>query len=159
MAAPVVAGAAALLLQASPTLSPDTVKARLMVSADKWASPSSTGTPTGQADPCTYGAGYLNIPAALLSTVVAAQPALSPTLTQDALGNVSINASGIMSASHIIWGTNINDLHIIWGTSAISGTSTLSASHIIWGTSVWADHIIWGTSTDAVDLCTAAYGE
>ena len=64
-----------------------------------------------------------------------------------------------MSASHIIWGTGITDLHIIWGTSAISGTSTLSASHIIWGTSVWADHIIWGTSTDAVDLCTAAYGE
>jgi len=159
MAAPVVAGAAALLLQASPSLSPDTVKARLMVSADKWASPSSTGTPTGQADPCTYGAGYLNIPAALNSAVVAGQPALSPTLTQDALGNVSINASGIMSASHIIWGTGINDLHIIWGTSAISGTSTLSASHIIWGTSVWADHIIWGTGTDAVDLCTAAYGE
>src|SRR5206468_3637007 len=36
MAAPVVAGAAALMLQADPTLTPDTVKARLMVSADKW---------------------------------------------------------------------------------------------------------------------------
>ena len=159
MASPVVAGAAALLLQANPKLSPDSVKARLMVSADKWAAPAANGTPTGQADPCTYGAGYLDIPAALNSTVVATQPALSPTLTQDAQGNVYLNASSITSASHIIWGTGITDLHIIWGTSALSGTSTLTASHIIWGTSVWADHIIWGTSTDAVDLCTAVYGE
>ena len=59
MAAPVVAGAAALLLQGDPSLSPDTIKARLMVSADKWADP------TGSTDPCTYGAGYLDIPAAL----------------------------------------------------------------------------------------------
>jgi serine protease AprX len=153
MAAPVVAGAAALMLQASPNLSPDTVKARLMIAADKWASP------TGVADPCTYGAGYLNIPAALQNTSVATQPALSPKLIQDAYGNVSISGAGILSGSHIIWGTNVNDLHIIWGTNAIVGSSTLSASHIIWGTSVWADHIIWGTSSDAVDLCTAAYGE
>ena len=160
MATPVVAGAAALLLQADPSLSPDTVKARLMISADKWAAPDANGNPTGQADPCTYGAGYLDIPAALRSTITATLPALSPTLTQDGSGNVSINASGIMSASHIIWGTSsVTDLHIIWGASAVTATGTLSASHIIWGTSVWADHIIWGASTDAVDLSTAAYGE
>ena len=35
MASPVVAGAAALLLQADPKLTPDTIKARLMISADK----------------------------------------------------------------------------------------------------------------------------
>ena len=155
MAAPVVAGAAALLLQADPKLSPDTVKARLMVSADKWAAPDASGTPTGQADPCTYGAGYLDIPAALQSSIVATQPALSPTLVMDASGNVSISTAGITSASHIIWGTGtINDLHIIWGTNAILGSSTLSSSHIIWGTSgVFADHIIWGTClTGGVDL-------
>ena len=153
MATPVVAGAAALLLQADPSLTPDTVKARLMIAADKWAGP------TGQADPCTYGAGYLDIPAALQCTAIASQPALSPALTEDAQGNVSINASSILSASHIIWGTSVSDLHIIWGTSAILGNNTLSASHIIWGTSVWSDHIIWGTSTDAIDLSTAIYGE
>ena len=154
MAAPVVAGAAALLLQANPSLSPDTIKARLMISADKWASP------TGVSDPCTYGAGYLDIPAALQNTAIATKPALSPALTQDASGNVYLNASRIMSATHIIWGTSVNDLHIIWGTNAISGSSALTASHIIWGTSVFSDHIIWGTSASAVDLTsTAIYGE
>jgi len=154
MASPVVAGAAALLLQADPTLTPDTVKARLMISADKWADP------TGKADPCTYGAGYLNIPAALASTAVATQSALSPALTEDASGNVTLDSSKILSASHVIWGTNgLTDLHVIWGTSALSGSNVLSSSHVIWGTNVWADHVIWGTSTDAVDLCTAVYGE
>jgi len=129
------------------------VKARLMVSADKWVSP------TGTTDPCTYGAGYLDIPAALQSTVVATQPALSPALTEDNKGNVYLDASKIVSGSHVIWGTSITDLHVIWGTSALQGTSTLAASHVIWGTSVWGSHVIWGTSTDAVDLCTAAYGE
>ncbi|MDQ2798074.1 MAG: S8 family serine peptidase, partial [Armatimonadota bacterium] len=153
MASPVVAGAAALLLQANPNLSPDTVKARLMISADKWVSPA------GVADPCTYGAGYLDIPTALKNTVVATKPALSPALTEDGSGNVYLDASKIVSGSHLIWGTNVTDLHIIWGSKAIWGSNALSASHIIWGSSVWADHIIWGSSTDAVDLCTAAYGE
>ena len=153
MAAPVVAGAAALLLQANPSLTPDTVKARLMISADKWADPQ------GKADPCTYGAGYLNIPAALASTATATQPALSPTLTEDGAGNVFLDSSKIVSGSHVIWGTSVSDLHVIWGTSAITGGSLLSASHVIWGTSVWSDHVIWGASTDAVDLSTAASGE
>ena len=71
MASPVVAGAAALMLQANPNLTPDTIKARLMISADKWAAPDASGNPNGAADPCTYGAGYLNIPAALANMTVA----------------------------------------------------------------------------------------
>ena len=58
MATPVVAGAAALMLEKDPTLTPDAIKARLMLSADKWLGPAGLG------DPCTYGSGYLNIPAA-----------------------------------------------------------------------------------------------
>src|SRR5207302_6009948 len=51
MAAPVVAGAAALMLQSDPPLSPDTIKARLMISADKWSDADSGD------DVLTYGAG------------------------------------------------------------------------------------------------------
>lgn len=142
MASPVVAGAAAMLLQANPNLTPDTVKARLMVSADKWADAS------GKSNPCVYGAGYLNIPAALKCAVTASQPAMSPSLSQDALGNVFINMD------RAIWGTSLTDLRAIWGTRAIWGESTnvLDASRAIWGTSVWSDRAIWGTDTSAVDL-------
>ena len=45
MASPVVAGAAALMLQANPALTPDMVKARLMASADKWRIRRATPTP------------------------------------------------------------------------------------------------------------------
>ena len=72
MATPVVSGAAAMLLEKYPSLSPDTIKARLMLSADKWADPN------GNMDPCTYGAGYLNIPAALACTAAPNQSAMSP---------------------------------------------------------------------------------
>ncbi len=147
MATPVVAGAAALLLQKYPNLTPDTVKARLMVSADKWTDP------TGNADPCTYGAGYLNIPAALTCTATATQSALSPALTEDASGNVYLDASKIVSGSKAIWGsTGLTDLHVIWGTKAIWGSATLSASKAIYGTSAFADKSIYGTDTSDVDL-------
>jgi serine protease AprX len=58
MAAPVVSGAAALLIQQDPTLTPDDVKGRLMVTAEKrsgW-------------NVFVHGAGYLDLPAAMAST-------------------------------------------------------------------------------------------
>ena len=153
MAAPVVAGAAALLLQANPHLSPDTIKARLMASADKWNAPD--GTP----DPCTYGAGYLNIPAALKSTLTATRPALSPALVRDANGNVFLDTTKIVSGSHVIWGsTGLTDLHIIWGSTALTASSVsnaftgTAASHVIWGSSVWGDQLTWKSDASAVDL-------
>ena len=103
MASPVVAGAAALMLKRDPTLTPDTVKARLMIAADKWTQPDGTG------NPLTYGAGYLDIPAAIACTAVARQSALSPTLNVDADGNVTINMDGA------VWGTDVNGLRAVWG--------------------------------------------
>jgi serine protease AprX len=156
MASPVVAGAAALMLQANSKLSPDTVKARLMISADKWT------FPDGTADPCTFGAGYLNIPAALNCPVVATQYAMSPTLSEDGSGNVYINEDSSIWGSKAIWGTGVNDLRAVWGTMAISDSSLnqINASRAIWGSSVWSDRAIWGSSTDSVDLSvTAIQGE
>jgi serine protease AprX len=149
MAAPVVAGAAALMLQKYPTLSPDTVKARLMMSADKWGFNGFYG------DPCTFGAGYLDIPAALNCTVVATQPALSPLVYQDGIGFSYIDLSSI-SGSRAIWGTGVNDLKAIWGKSAVFGTNVLCSSFAVWGDSVWSDKAIWGKTTSAVDLSSHA---
>lgn len=130
MATPVVVGAAALMLQADPTLSPDTVKARLMLTATKWGSPV-----TGQLDPCTYGSGYLSIPAAISCNAVAPGPALSPTLTQDAYGNVSVNSMGT------IWDSTIN-----WGNSNSAGSTINWGNNINWGSTInWGSNINWGT--------------
>jgi serine protease AprX len=161
MAAPVAAGAAALMLEKDPTLTPDTIKARLMMSADKVSDAS------GNYDPCTFGAGYLNIAAALQSTAVATQPALSPALIRDGAGNVMVDTSqiiwGTASGTQVIWGVNgVADLRVIWGSQVIWGTTLnqLSASQVIWGTSVWNDQVIWGTTVNGVDLTsTAILGE
>src|SRR5581483_3893252 len=124
MAAPVVAGAAALLLQAAPTLSPDTVKARLMLSATKWADPD------GGPDPCTYGAGYLNLPAALADGFVASAPALSPPMAPVGSGFYAIPDSW--------WARGVWSENITWG-------GTKKASWTIWGASVWDADGVWNS--------------
>jgi serine protease AprX len=155
MAAPVVSGAAALMIQANPSLTPDIIKARLMASADKWLDPS------GNADPCTYGAGYLDIPAALASTVTPTHPALSPQLTLTSIGTVVINTTTIGSAS--VWGSKaITGVSTIYGSKAITGVNTINASkavtgvNTIYSSSVWSDKTICGSSTAAVDLSSIA---
>lgn len=146
MASPVVAGAAALMLQANSALTPDTIKARLMLSATKMVDAS------GLADVVTYGAGYLDIPAALSSNAVASQSALSPTLKKDSFGNVYFDTSGLYTTS--LWGTGVTDLRAVWGSRALWGASQtyVDGSRAMWGSSVWADRAMWGTSTSAVDL-------
>jgi serine protease AprX len=162
MAAPVVSGAAALMLQANPALTPDAIKARLMISADKMVGAD------GKADPCTYGAGYLNIPAALACAAMPTMAAKSPTLSRDDKGNVYVDANLVIwgtdaKGSIVIWGVSgVNNLQVIWGTQVLWGTSTniLNGSLVIWGTSVWSDLVIWGTSNSSVDLSgTAVRGE
>jgi serine protease AprX len=127
MASPVVAGAAALLLQQSPSLSPDTLKARLMISATKWANE------LGFGDPCTYGAGYLNIPAALNCPIVATTYAKSPSLSLDILGLVDINLLGN------IWGTGLLSPADIYGQRAMWGSSSIADSRAMWGSGCWGD--------------------
>jgi serine protease AprX len=153
MAAPVVAGAAALLLQANPNLTPDAVKARLMLSADKLRNPD--GTP----DALTYGAGYLNIPAALsnvaLPTVYALSPNLSVNTTNSTLvlnptlwSNQAIWGISGVWGSQALWGELAT-----WGDQAIWGTQGIWGSQALWGDlSGWTDQAIWGTTSDTADL-------
>jgi serine protease AprX len=69
-AAPVVAGAAALMIAEDPSLTPDDVKVRLMRSAD----------PLPGAAPHQQGAGTLDVDGALAETALADGPALSADL-------------------------------------------------------------------------------
>src|SRR3989449_148772 len=158
-ATPMVSGAAALLLQAQPQLTPDQVKARLMKTAYK-AFPSfsiATDPVTGaiyvsQYDIFTIGAGYLDIAAALSNSDLATRTALSPT----ALYNPASNTVSLVSDPSAVWDTSVVwGTSEIWGTSVfLSGTSVLWGSSVVWGASgtqgfsvIWGTSVVWGTTS------------
>ena len=170
MATPMVAGAAALMLQQNPNLTPDQVKARLMKTAFKNLPQSSTaydattGTSyTEQADIFTVGAGELDIQAALANTDLApatSGSAVSPTAALDSNGDVVIvTGSSILgsdsASTAVTWGSTI-----IWGDQAVTWGSTISigdSQAVTWGSSIlvndaalWSfgdsDAVTWGSS-------------
>ncbi|MGA2674154.1 MAG: S8 family peptidase [Terracidiphilus sp.] len=155
MATPMVSGAAALMLQQNPALTPDQVKAQLMLSAFKGLVQSTTAVDaitgqsfTEQADVFTVGAGYLDIQAALASIALApptAGSALSPTAAVDANGNVVllVSASSVLGndSDGILWGSDA-----VWGDGILWGSGTVSEDGILWGSeSVSVDGILWGS--------------
>jgi serine protease AprX len=119
LAAPYVSGAAALLLQKNPSLTPDQVKARLMKTADKLPATTTVSVDpvTGiqyvsENDIFTVGAGYLDVPAALSSTDLSTAPAVSPAVSFDA----STKTVTLVLGSNAVWGTNA-----VWDTNAVWG--------------------------------------
>lgn len=166
MAAPVVSGAVALMLDSNPRLTPDDVKARLMVTASKWSDSN------GVADVCTLGAGYLNVLEAVRSKIVAGTPALSPRLVADSKGSVWIDLGSVSNRSGI-WGTGTADPRVIWGSNAVlPNTKAISAStkwglppevmggtRAVWGHTLSVDgtRAVWGSGND-VDGTRAVWG-
>jgi serine protease AprX len=154
MAAPVVSGAVALLLERAPNLTPDSVKARLMATADKWTFPNGAG------DACTFGAGYLNIPAALGSTLIAKAPALSPTLTPRQDGSISVDGTtlwAMVNGQPSIWGTQqVKGLQAIWGGKSMSPQGNLTPNSVMSTALVWTDSQTFGVSATGVDLSSIA---
>ncbi len=170
MATPVVSGAVALMLQQQPTLTPDTVKARIMKTAWKGFGVYCNSYDvfnnlySNEYDLFTYGAGYLNVNAALGSTDVANGVALSPTASYNSANNTVtiVNTSSVTWGTSVVWGNSI-----VWGSSVVWGNSVLSANSIVWGSSVvwgntvdsgfsvvWGNSIVWGSST-----ATSAYSD
>ena len=170
MAAPMVSGAAALMFEKKPSLTPDQVKARLMKTAFKNLPLYTTATDpvTGityneQADIFTVGAGYLDIDAALNNTDSAPSAvgvAMSPTVSYNATtGQVAlVNGSSVLWGSSVmwgtsvvwgtsvIWGTNATGQSVLWGSSVAWGSSTNSGFSVIWGSSTAPMSVLWGTS-------------
>ncbi len=169
MANPVVSGAAALMLQQNPNLSPDTVKARLMKTATKNFPLYSIATDptTGQSyidfyDIFTVGAGYIDIETALNSTDVANGSAASPSvsynpMTQQAFLVTNSNEIWGQSASrNVVWGSgNVWGTNVVWGSSDFVGaTSAVQRGNVVWGSSgdwgtsaVWGTNVVWGSTS------------
>jgi serine protease AprX len=103
MAAPFVAGTAALMLQQDPSLNPATVKARLMLSATKPA----------VGDPFATGAGLLNVTAALRTgghVAVAPSPRVQALPTADGLS---------VENTAILWSHADFSLRALWSPTAV----------------------------------------
>ena len=159
MATPVVSGAAALLLQANPNMTPDQVKARLMLTAYKTFPTSSVATEptTGMSylsyyDIFTVGAGYLDIAAALANTSLAQGTAMSPIAVYDN----STGTVGIVSDPSAVWNLNsvwgvqsVYDVRSVWGVNSIDASRSVWGLRSVWGVnSVDATRSVWGVGVN-----------
>lgn len=131
-----VSGAAALMIQKAPSLTPATIKARLMKSADK----------SLNADLYTRGAGYLNIISALLD-FSAATSGKSPRVFQTDSGitleTINWDSSGLLK-DRPIWGNELD-----WGEDNISGDLS------VWGsTAIYDYQRAWSSNSSEENMMT-----
>jgi serine protease AprX len=151
MAAPVVSGAVALMLQKDPWLTPDTVKTRLMKTASKTfplfstaTDPATNRTYVSAYDMFTVGAGYLNVAAALANSDVAMKSSASPYAqygAQTLAGRVVLTPSLVWNSS-AAW-----SLPAVWGSTVLSQGTTIWRAADAWSTSAaWGTNVAWGDS-------------
>jgi serine protease AprX len=166
MATPVVSGAAALLIQQHPSLTPDQVKARLMKTAAKALNLYSTGIDAltlqafqEQADIFTVGAGYLDINAALANNDLATLPALSPKAVHNAITKTTVIVRGASWGDSVLWGDSVVYGNVVFKTTVgFSNNLTALDDSVLWGDSViWGqdDSVLWGDTVNAITSTTA----
>jgi len=143
MATPVVAGAVALMLQKTPSLTPDQVKERLMRTARKMlpkfmfaADAFSLAVFNNNADIFTVGAGYLDINAALANTDLITVPAMSPVVTY----NPTTHKVGLSKTFAKIMGL---DDSVVWGDTLLTFITT--GAQVVWAAD---DSVVWGDATN-----------
>ena len=154
MATPVVSGAAAILIQQSPGITPDLVKARLMKTASKTFPVASIAVDptTGAVYPSTYdiftvGAGYLNVWAALNNSDTGSGFALSPTVSWNPQLSTTILNKSVLA----LWNNGVWSLAEVWGAKVVQ--PTINGSPATWGyagawgsSAAWGDYTQWSTS-------------
>lgn len=161
MAAPVVSGTVALMLQANPSLTPNLVKAILQYTAQLQP----------DVHPLRQGGGFLNTKGAVdLARFFANARAGEryPNGTgwsrrinwgSHSVSDGAISPSSNAWALNIVWGTAADDEgdNIVWGTACeqdcrniVWGTaSDDEGDNIVWGTAdEEGDNIVWGTASD-----------
>jgi serine protease AprX len=165
MATPAVSGVVALMLQKSPFLTPDTVKARLMKTASKTFPSSSTATDpsVGQSftsfyDLFTIGAGYVDAAAALSNEEQTLLSSASPSAVYDPITQNGHFVAPLTSnwkwfpewSPGLVWGnTVLPNASVIWNSSNVWESSNTWGASIVWGTDgSWNTSIVWGTSGD-----------
>src|SRR3954467_13086803 len=178
MAAPVVTGTVALMLQANPNLTPNLIKALLQYTAQEYPGYNAL----------RQGAGFLNT----LGAVRLAKFYLSPKVgdkmpiqkvwsrhidwgSHQLSGFIKPSANAWannivwgtaktlgMDGDNIVWGTAADGDNIVWGT-AIDGDNIVwgtarDGDNIVWGTAIDGDNIVWGTDCGAADCDQTVWG-
>jgi serine protease AprX len=161
MAAPVVSGTVALMLQANPNLTPNLIKAIIQYTAQQYPGYS----------PLRQGAGFLNtLGAVRLAKFYASDQAGNRMPVQAAwsrhilwgnhmLTGGYINPKGNAWATSVVWGavrTADDSENIVWGT----GCSDDACGDIVWGTADDnGENIVWGTADDENIVWGTACGD
>jgi serine protease AprX len=146
MAAPVVSGTVALMLQANPSLTPNAVKAILQYTSE---------THTGY-DHLTQGAGFLNARGAVelaasmsgdwnqwLGPLDASSWNKHIIWGNQRIGGGTLSVTANAWGRNVVWGTARTDdgENIVWGTVC----ATAGCENVVWGTVADDENIVWGT--------------
>ena len=135
MAAPVVAGTVALMLQANPSLTPNLVKAILQFTSQEYPG----------YDALTQGTGFLNTRGAVVlaeyfqqAVPGSAYPSMTGWSKQIFWGNKRVKG-GVPAPGATAWGGDV-----VWGS-----TSTPTGNNIVWGDNcadASCDDVVWGNN-------------
>jgi serine protease AprX len=172
MAAPVVTGTVALMLQANPTLTPNLIKALLQYTAQPYKDPASTTAKSYSA--LRQGAGFLNALGAVRLAKYYKDPHAGDRMPVQRVWSKTFNwgahriKGGVIKptanawATNVVWGTakTLGDTgdNIVWGTACadcgdniVWGTAD-DGDNIVWGTGADGDNIVWGTADDGDNI-------
>ena len=149
MAAPVVTGTVALMLQANPNLTPNLIKALLQYTAQKYPGYS----------PLREGGGFLNS----LGAVRLAKFYLAPQ-SGDVMPGQRVWSRQVIWGSHRLSGGVIKTTANAWANNIVWGTAKTQATdgdNIVWGTASGGDNVVWGTASggDNVVWGTSSSGD
>jgi len=166
MATPVVAAGAALMVQANPNVTPDTIKARMMKTA--WKGYPAHGNShahdikgndyMAQYDAFTIGSGYLDIQAAMGDNTPINGGAASPTVVFNPATQTAklVNGLSVVWGQTVVWGqSSVFANSVVWGQFTVDATSLVWGNSVVWGQTdnsacsmVWGQSVVWGQLDD-----------
>jgi hypothetical protein len=147
MAAPVVSGTVALMLQANPNLTPNLIKAILQYTSQRYSGYNAL----------RQGAGFLNSYGAVRLAKFYANPRSGDRMPFQSVwsrqiiwGNHRL-AHGVIAPNANAWATNI-----VWGMAKTMGDK---GDNIVWGMQADGDNIVWGMHYEGANIVWGMQGD
>jgi hypothetical protein len=156
MAAPVVTGTVALMLEANPALSVNLVKAILQYTSQTYAG----------YDPLTEGAGFLNARGAVELAAYLAAPSTTAYPSSEYWGKRLIWGNYLVHGGRLTASANAWTSDLVWGAAATTGGQTIRWGVVCvnascdwtktwrWQNGAYAN-VVWGTACGGDDCSTA----